>query len=68
MEDLQLRALEQRNQIHQTVTELKQKVSDTRKRFDVRRNVREHFVAAAALAAALSILFGYGTARIFSQR
>ncbi len=67
LEDLQLRALEQRNQLHQTVAELKNKVSVTRKRFDVHRNLREHFGAAAGIAAALSFLLGYGVGAMFTQ-
>lgn len=68
VEDLQLRALEQRNQLHETVAELKNKVSETRERFDVQRNLREHFGAFAAAAAALSFLMGYGVGTMFTQR
>jgi hypothetical protein len=68
VEDLQLRAMEQRNQLHQTVTELKHKVSETKERLDVQRNVREHFVAIATSAALLSLVCGYGVARMFAQQ
>jgi MFS-type transporter involved in bile tolerance (Atg22 family) len=68
VEDLQLRALEQRNQLHHTVAELKSKVSETRERFDVRRNLHAHFGAFAGIAAALSFLTGYGVGTMFTQR
>ena len=68
VESLQLHALEQRNQLHQTVTELKSKVSETRERFDIRHNLREHFPAVASISAALSLLVGYGFAIMFTQR
>ncbi len=67
VEDLQLRALEQRNQLHQTVVELKNKVSETRERFDLQRNLREHFLPVAAISAALSFLVGYGVGNMFTQ-
>jgi hypothetical protein len=67
VEDLQLRAMEQRNQLHQTVVELKNKVSETRERFDIQRNVREHFGTAAAIGAALSFLLGYGVGNMFTH-
>jgi uncharacterized protein YeeX (DUF496 family) len=68
VQDLQLRALEQRNQLHRTVEELKSKVSETRERFDIQRNLREHFAAAAAIAAGVTFLVGYGVGNMFTQR
>lgn len=68
VDDLQLRALEQRNQLHQTVIELKHKVSETRERLDVQRNLREHFGLAAGISAGLSLLLGYGVGTMFTQR
>jgi hypothetical protein len=67
VEDLQLRAMEQRNQLHQTVLELKNKVSETRERFDIKRNIREHFGTAAAIGATVSFLLGYGVANMFTH-
>jgi hypothetical protein len=68
VDDLQLRALEQRNQLHHTVIELKQKVSETRERFDVQRNLREHFGVVAGISAGFSLLLGYGVGTMFTQR
>ncbi len=68
VEDLQLRALEQRNQIHQTVLELKHKVSETRERLDVKRNVREHFVGVSVAAASISLVLGYAVTHMFTKR
>jgi len=67
VDDLQLRAMEQHNQLHQTVIELKNKVSETRERFDIQRNIREHFGAAAGIGAALSFLLGYGVGNMFTH-
>lgn len=68
VEDLQLRALEQRKKIHQTVSELKHKVSETRERFDVKRIVREHFVGVTVAAAAISLVLGYAVIHMFNKR
>ena len=39
---LELRALQQRNRIHETAAELRAKVVATRKKLDITANAREH--------------------------
>jgi hypothetical protein len=68
LENLQLHALEQRKHLHETVTELKHKVSATRERFDLHRNLREHFAAIAMSAAAIGFISGYATGNMFVRR
>jgi hypothetical protein len=63
VENLEMRAVEQRNQLRQTVTELKQKVSDVREKLDVKRNVRRHIVATSVTAAGVLVLFSTALAR-----
>jgi hypothetical protein len=68
VENLELRAVEQRNRLHQTTSELKGKISETRDQLDPARNVREHFAGVAATAGALALLVGYGVAGMFTRR
>ena len=65
--NLELRAMEQRNELHQSVNELKHKVSDVREKFDVKKNLQRHKMAAALLAAALTVLSGIAVARSFDR-
>ena len=68
VENLELRAIEQRNRLHQTTSELKGKISATREQLDPSRNLREHFVAAAAGVAVVAALVGFGIAGMFTRR
>ena len=68
VENLELRAVEQRNRLHQTTSELKGKIAETREQLDPARNVREHFCAVAAATGALALLLGYGVAGMFTRR
>jgi len=65
--NLELRAMEQRNELHQSVTELRQKVSDVREKFDIKKNVERHKLAAALVAAALVVLSGTLVGRSFDR-
>jgi hypothetical protein len=68
VENLHLRAIEQRNQLHHTTAELKAKIVETRERFDVPRNLRRHFPAAAVIAAAVGLLSGFGFGGMLARR
>jgi hypothetical protein len=60
---LEQRAAEQRQRIHNTVTELREQVRGTvREKLDVRKRAREYVWPAAGTAFLFSLLFGYGTA------
>ena len=68
VENLELRAVEQRNRLHDATSELKGKIAETRQRLDPRRNVREHFIAVAAGVTAVALLAGYAVAGMFTRR
>jgi hypothetical protein len=68
VEDLELRAIEQRNRLHHTTAELKGKITATREQLDPAKNVREHFIAVAAGVSAVALLVGYGIAGMFTRR
>lgn len=68
VENLELRAVEQRNRLHQATSELKGKIAETREQLDPARNVRKHFAGVAAAASALALLVGYGVAGMFTRR
>jgi hypothetical protein len=69
---LELRALEQRNRLHQTATELKSeiqtKIDDARDKLDIRKNLSQHFAGPAIVVGAVALLCGYGIAGVFTQR
>jgi ElaB/YqjD/DUF883 family membrane-anchored ribosome-binding protein len=60
---LEKRAADQRRQLHNTVSELRQSV---RERLDVKRNVREHLWTASGALAVIGLVTGYAFAGIFT--
>ncbi len=67
LERLELRAMAQRNRLHNSAEELKEKIASTRDKLDVTRNAREHFTAAAVIVGAISLLSGYAIAGRFVE-
>lgn len=59
--------MEQRNQLHQTVAELKHKVSDVRQKFDIKQNIRRHAMLTALIATGLIVLSSIPIARSFNR-
>ncbi|HLH10189.1 MAG TPA: hypothetical protein VKW78_23340 [Terriglobales bacterium] len=53
---LELRAVEQRERLHQTLVELR---SGVRQKLDIRSQAREYVWPASVVAALLSLAFGY---------
>jgi hypothetical protein len=68
VENLELRAIEQRNHLHETTAELKRKIEATREKFDPSRNVRQHFLGVAVAAAAIGLISGYGLGGALTRR
>lgn len=68
VDNLELRAVEQRNRLHRTTSELKGKIADTREQLDPGRNVREHFIGIAAAVSTLALAVGYAVAGMFTRR
>jgi septal ring factor EnvC (AmiA/AmiB activator) len=78
VQNLELRAMEQRNQLHQTVAEIKQKVSDVREKFDIKKKVQRqvteikhdldrHKMATALIASAVTVITSIFIARSFDR-
>jgi len=67
VESLELRALEQRNRLHNTASELRTKVSDAREKLDVSKNAREHLIGASVIVSLFGFFSGYGLAGIFTD-
>lgn len=63
VEVLEKRAAEQRQQLHHSVSELKDSV---RERLDVKRNVREHLWGISGGLALVGLVVGYTVAGIFT--
>jgi hypothetical protein len=64
LESLELRAREQRKQLHNSVQELKTTVQE---RLDPKRNARIYFPQIATVAAILGLSAGYVVGGIFSD-
>lgn len=65
MDALELRALEQRNRLHHSVTELKLQVRD---KLDLKKNARKHLLAVGAVVSGVGLLLGYGMGGMFTRR
>lgn len=67
IELLQLQAMEQRSQLHRSVTDLKEQVSQVRHNLDPENNARQHFASASLIAAGVCFVFGYGFGGFFTR-
>lgn len=67
IEQLELRALEERREIHARAEELKEKISEAKEKLNVTRNVRQHLFLVAMTIGAASLLFGTLIARRFER-
>jgi hypothetical protein len=68
VDDLALKAIEQRHQLHDRADELKGKIQVTREKLDIKRNARERFGSAAIVVAAVGLLSGFATGGMFTRR
>ncbi len=68
VDKLELRALEERNRLHQTASELRTKIAAVREKVDPVNNARVHFMGAAAVVTAIGVAAGYSFAGIFTRR
>jgi hypothetical protein len=64
VDTLELRALEQRNRLHDSIGELNTAV---REKLDFKENVRKHFVFATGVVSALGLLVGYSLGGMFTR-
>ncbi len=63
-EVLEERAAQQRRQLHNSVSELRSTVQD---KLDVKKNATQYLGPAAAVAAVLGLMLGYGLTGIFMR-
>ncbi len=61
---LEMEAAEQRRRLHNSVSELRAQV---RHKLDVRRQLRDHVWPVAGVAAAVSLLLGFGSGRMIRE-
>jgi hypothetical protein len=64
-DDLELRAADQRRQLQVSINELRGRIQE---KLDVKKGIRHHVLLASGLAAALSLVLGYGVSGIFLRR
>ncbi|HEY3628108.1 MAG TPA: hypothetical protein VGL00_17605 [Terracidiphilus sp.] len=67
IENLERRAVEERSQLRERAAELKTKVQHVRENLDINRNARQYFGPAAAIVAAVGLLFGYAFTGLFTK-
>ena len=67
IEQLELRALEERREIHASAEELKEKISEAKEKLDPVRQLRKHRFAVAMAVGAASLLIGLLIARRFER-
>lgn len=67
IENLEARATEERQQLHERASELRGKVKTTREKLDIRNNARERFGTVGAIAVAIGLLTGYASAGLFTR-
>ncbi len=63
-DQLELRALEQRNRLHKSVTELKSQIRET---LDVKKNATKYIVPAGGVVSLMGLLLGYSLTGIFTR-
>ena len=68
IDHLEIQAIQQRNQVHDTIGELKDKVVEVRARLDPATNAREHLVSASLILSSIGFLAGYGFAGLLTRR
>jgi hypothetical protein len=67
IENLELRALEQRNRLHKSADQLRAKVQAGRERLRVSKKAREHFLCVSVLVSVLGLGLGYGFGGMFTR-
>ena len=63
--DLELKAADERQRLHDSVTELKVRINES---LDVKNNIKQHFPLAFATSAVLALAAGYYFTGMFVRR
>jgi hypothetical protein len=67
LESLQLKALDQRRQLHETASELRQKIHRTRERMRITKQARGHLLEFCIGATVVGAALGYSVAGAFTR-
>lgn len=65
VETLQLRAIEQRQQLHETTSALRERVRRTHEMLQITKQAREHLLAFCVGASLVGAAVGYAVAGVF---
>ena len=66
---LEVRAADQRRQLHNSVVELRSTLRENvREKLDVRRNARQYLPQAAGAVALMGLVMGFGFTGIFTRK
>ena len=68
IETLQLRALQQRSQLHNTASYLRAKLSRTREKLSLSKQAHDHLLVISLIAGVVGLVSGFGVAGLFSYR
>ena len=67
IENLELRAVEQRNRLHKSADELRGKVEAGREHLRLSKKAREHFLGASVLVSVIGVGLGYSFGGMFTR-
>jgi hypothetical protein len=67
LDQLEQRALEEREQIHQSVEQLRSGVTQVRSVLDPQRNARKHFLSATVIGSSVAFILGYRLAGLLVE-
>ena len=67
IESLELKALAERNQLHDRANELRAKIAGLREKLGIRKNARSHLLGASVTVALVGVVFGYGFGGLFTR-
>jgi hypothetical protein len=67
IETLSSRASEQREQLHRTAADLRDKIHETREQLNLKRQVRRHLIPVSVIAGLVALGLGYIVAGVFTQ-
>ena len=68
MENLEIQAIQQRNQLHNSADELRAKIEEGKQKLSLTRQSREHFAAAAILISLIGFGLGFSLAGQFTDK
>jgi hypothetical protein len=67
METLELKAVAQRNRLHDSADELRSKIASLREKLSIKETARQHLLGASVLIAIAGLVFGYGFGGLFRR-